>query len=603
MVKKVISIILSCVLFFTIVPANTFADGLIKGNFGNATDITEYAELARLSGSTFTYTGEAICPTVSIDGLTEGVDFVVDYSNNVKCSENEAYATVYGVGNYEYWFYLCFSIVPNKPVISSISGSSGGVKLKWTAVDGADYYCIQRKTGSGNYVNLATIASSSYTDKTVAHESKYSYRVFAISNGAEGKCSASKSIKFSYFITPKLTSVTNSFTTVTVKWAKVAGADGYKLYEKKNDGSYKLVKTIKSGSTLKYVLKNRKLGANYTYRIKAISDDGSSSTYSSTKSVKIKLAAPTLKTYAYATSSTVKISWNKVAGADGYYVYRKTTDGKWKKIATVKGSGTLTYKNSSVSGKYLYAVKAYKVVDKKTYTSAYSKSITSRNLKSISAVNVEQYSDQFTAHISWKKITGATSYDVYYKKGTNGTWTKAKTTTALNCNVDITHGTHYYFKVRPKFVCNGVTTYGQFKEYDDWYMIYYTPNYSVRMLNEPGETAEILGIIMENNGPTKMRIYSDGAKTVDRVDKSCNRKLKLVDVDYYTGTGRIANIDYVDIPAYSSALICFDVVNGDGAVKYYGDTSVVFTFRYDNVKYTADCNNYYGHTYEFKQYA
>ena len=37
------------------------------------------------------------------------------------------------------------------------------------------------------------------------------------------------------------------------------------------------------------------------------------------------------------------LSWNKCAGADGYYVYRKTASGSWLRIATVTGNANVTY--------------------------------------------------------------------------------------------------------------------------------------------------------------------------------------------------------------------------------------------------------------------
>ena len=55
------------------------------------------------------------------------------------------------------------------------------------------------------------------------------------------------------------------------------------------------------------------------------------------------------------------ISWEKVSGATGYYVYRKpAAGGKWSKIADV-GTSELKYKDSKVTANasYRYTVKAY----------------------------------------------------------------------------------------------------------------------------------------------------------------------------------------------------------------------------------------------------
>ena len=76
--------------------------------------------------------------------------------------------------------------------------------------------------------------------------------------------------------------------------------------------------------------------------------------------------AATVKTTALKSISAVKkgvkITWKKTSGASGYYVYRKTGNGKWKKIATLKKSSITSYTDKKVTSgnKYTYTVKGYK---------------------------------------------------------------------------------------------------------------------------------------------------------------------------------------------------------------------------------------------------
>lgn len=78
---------------------------------------------------------------------------------------------------------------------------------------------------------------------------------------------------------------------VTVKWSKVKGASGYKIYRStKKSSGFKCVKTLKSGSTVKYVNKNLKKGQNYYYKVKAYrAVDGKTvyGAYSSVKKVRV----------------------------------------------------------------------------------------------------------------------------------------------------------------------------------------------------------------------------------------------------------------------------------------------------------------------------
>ena len=39
------------------------------------------------------------------------------------------------------------------------------------------------------------------------------------------------------------------------------------------------------------------------------------------------------------------VNWNKISGAAGYVVYRKTSSGKWTKLANIKKAATTSYKD------------------------------------------------------------------------------------------------------------------------------------------------------------------------------------------------------------------------------------------------------------------
>ncbi len=92
------------------------------------------------------------------------------------------------------------------------------------------------------------------------------------------------------------------------------------------------------------------------------------SSYDSTGVSTYYLKAPSLKS-AKGSKTSVKVTWGKVSGASGYYVYRKVSGGKYKKIATVKGGSKVSYadKKGKKGKTYYYTVRAYK----SRYTSAY----------------------------------------------------------------------------------------------------------------------------------------------------------------------------------------------------------------------------------------
>lgn len=156
--------------------------------------------------------------------------------------------------------------------------------------------------------------------------------------------------------TVKLGKVSNTSKGVQITWSKVSGAESYVVYRKSGSGSYKAIKTVTGTS---YTDTTAKSGTKYTYTVRAKNIAGLGS-YDKTGLTKLYLKEPTLKSVSSGKSG-VTIKWNKVTGAKGYYVYRKTGSGDWQKIATVKSGSTVSYLNKSAKkGKtYSYTVRAY----------------------------------------------------------------------------------------------------------------------------------------------------------------------------------------------------------------------------------------------------
>ncbi len=143
---------------------------------------------------------------------------------------------------------------------------------------------------------------------------------------------------------------------IQITWDKVSGAKGYYVSRKTSGGSYQQIAEITSGSKVKYVDKTAKAGKTYSYTVRAYSKSETSGVKDKTI-VRLKTPSVSLKT----TSKRVNISWKKITGAKGYYVYRKTSSGKYKKIATVKGVSKIKYvdKTAKSGKKYSYKVCAY----------------------------------------------------------------------------------------------------------------------------------------------------------------------------------------------------------------------------------------------------
>ncbi len=169
----------------------------------------------------------------------------------------------------------------------------------------------------------------------------------------------------------------NSYNSNKLSWNKVTGSSGYEvLRATSKTGTYKLVKTITSGSTVSYTDTKLATGKTYYYKVRAyrtVDKKRVYSSYSSIVSAKPVLKTPSVKLTSGSKKATIK--WEKISGASGYEVYRATSkSGKYSKIKTITKNSTVSYVNSSLTKNktYYYKVRAYRTVNGKKIYSSYS---------------------------------------------------------------------------------------------------------------------------------------------------------------------------------------------------------------------------------------
>ncbi len=169
---------------------------------------------------------------------------------------------------------------------------------------------------------------------------------------------------------------------------------------------------------------------------------------------------------AAASTSAIKISWNRIAGASGYRIYRyDTSKKKWKKIATVKNTAT-SYRDTGLKAgtTYKYKVKAYKKVNGKTYWGKASDTL--KTSTDPAQVTMKSASKSKTAvRINWKKVTGASGYQVQRYNSSTKKWVTVKTiksgSTVSYKNTGLKKGTAYKYRVRAYRTVNGTKLYGK----------------------------------------------------------------------------------------------------------------------------------------------
>lgn len=173
--------------------------------------------------------------------------------------------------------------------------------------------------------------------------------------------------------TVKLTAKAASYNKVSLSWDEIEYAEKYEVSRATSkNGAYTVISVTEK--TAINNTKNVKTGKTYYYKVRA-SVGETYSDYSVVKSAKPVLAK-VKGVKAKAGKKKVTVSWKKVAGANGYKVYRyNSSTGKYKVAKTIKKGTTVKWTNTKLKkGKtYKYKVKAYRIVDgKKVYSSSYS---------------------------------------------------------------------------------------------------------------------------------------------------------------------------------------------------------------------------------------
>ena len=239
------------------------------------------------------------------------------------------------------------------PVIK-ITTVKGKPKISWSKVDSAVKYQVYRSTDGKTYTSLIVTTKTSVTNTSAKIGTTYYYKAVAIrTDGIRSDYSNVESIKCRP-AAPTVT-ISRSGGKAKLSWSAIDSADKYYIYRSTDGKTYDYIaKTTK----LSYNDTKSASGTKYYYRVRAvavINDTDVESAGSTAKSIKTRLAAPTV------TITTVdgkpSLSWNKVTGATGYYIFR-STDGKNYKYLTYTTKTSYINKNAGIGSTSYYKVKA-----------------------------------------------------------------------------------------------------------------------------------------------------------------------------------------------------------------------------------------------------
>ena len=310
---------------------------------------------------------------------------------------------------------------PSVPKLKAVTNKASAVEFEWKTVSGAAQYIIYRKVGSGSFQKLAKVSAPTvtYTDSTVKAGKEYTYTVKAQNASGTSKYNT-KGLTITFVKAPKLVSAKSSGTAIKLTWEASKGADEYLVYRDTGSGSQYIGKTTKltysdttfpKGTACKYKVRARASGS------KSVASNAITTTYAE----QAKISKFTYQ------KDGVKIEWKAVTGAAKYYVYRKSGDGDFLKIATETGTSYVdkTVVNNETHTFRIKAVDSSDEVmdnwDKTGVTLEYHPAPTL-----IDCVRQKEGGDNGSLLVTWEAVEHTGKYAVLRKYGSGG-WKKIAT--------------------------------------------------------------------------------------------------------------------------------------------------------------------------------
>ncbi|MCI2062747.1 MAG: S8 family serine peptidase [Eubacteriaceae bacterium] len=252
----------------------------------------------------------AFVKLVGADGKIIKSDAYLDYDEEVK--ENNTASLTYNAPE-DGTYYIQSCAVPNyvpSPVDSNVSSTGkymlkiykfdpcvsaissvtyNSIRMKWSKCTNADGYKIIRATRkSGKYTTVKAFTRNtdlSYKNGSLTCGKTYYYKVIPYRTISGVTVYGKESSILSARVRPAVTSSVKAkggHGYITVSWAHVSGATGYRVYRASSKtGSYKKLKTVSGGYTLKYSNTGLKKGKTYYYKVKAYRKTGKTAVYGS----------------------------------------------------------------------------------------------------------------------------------------------------------------------------------------------------------------------------------------------------------------------------------------------------------------------------------
>lgn len=179
---------------------------------------------------------------------------------------------------------------------------------------------------------------------------------------------------------PKLIGASSAGQAIVFMWEKSEDADGYIVIRKEEGREWRRVKRIENRDTTFYRDIYIKKDVCYVYTIRAYKNAGGKMTEGDMDGIGVTVTAPLgnipdspRMADIESIRDVVKVYWERIKGADGYIVIRKTDDGKFERVKRIHHEEENFYIDKAVTKghEYTYTVRAFKYVGDASADSEY----------------------------------------------------------------------------------------------------------------------------------------------------------------------------------------------------------------------------------------
>ncbi|BBJ28075.1 leucine-rich repeat domain-containing protein [Athalassotoga saccharophila] len=246
-------------------------------------------------------------------------------------------------------------VAPAPKDLSATALSSNSIQLTWNST--AKTFVVYRSLSNGNFAEVATVQSTSYTDKGLNPSTTYFYQVKA--KNQYGLSNPSNVASATTLMLPPQAPVLNvtnfSTNTISLSWSESQKVDNFTIYRAIKNSAFAQLTTLQ-GNISNYSDKNLTPETTYSYKIIA-SNKGGNSQFSNVV-VQMTNGLPplppsNLSVTDFSTNS-INLSWKNPKNITGLEIYQSTNQSSV--VKTLPASLT-TYMATNLLSSTLYTFK------------------------------------------------------------------------------------------------------------------------------------------------------------------------------------------------------------------------------------------------------